>query len=169
MVRDGLKTHLAFVYGLVPKALERLWRGVAQPGSASALGAEGRVFESRRPDQTSLARAREACQRIEEARLRARIFMPAKTAMQSGKARTKAWVLEYEPAGPRTIDALMGWTSSADMLSQVQLEFDSREEAIAYAEKHGIAFYLFEPHRPALKPRAYADNFRYDRKVPWSH
>ena len=101
--------------------------------------------------------------------MRARIFMPAKTAMQSGNARAKAWVLEHEPAGPRRIDPLMGWTSSADMLSQVQLEFDSREEAIAYAEKHGIAFDLFESHRPTPKPKAYADNFRYDRKVPWSH
>ncbi len=101
--------------------------------------------------------------------MRARIYQPAKNAMQSGKARTKAWMLEYEPASPRRIDPLMGWTSSSDMLSQVQLEFDTREEAIGYAEKHDIAFDLFEPHRPIPKPKAYADNFRYDRKIPWSH
>ena len=101
--------------------------------------------------------------------MRARIYQPAKNAMQSGKARTKAWLLEYEPASPRAIDPLMGWTSSADMLSQVQLEFDSKEEAVAYAEARAIAFDLFEPHRPIAKPKAYADNFRYDRKIPWSH
>lgn len=89
--------------------------------------------------------------------------------MQSGKARTKAWRLEFEPASPRRIDPLMGWTSSTDMLSQVQLEFDTRDEAVAYADKHGIAYDLFEPHRPVAKPKSYADNFRFDRKVPWSH
>ena len=101
--------------------------------------------------------------------MRARIYQPAKNAMQSGKARTKAWLLEYEPASPRAIDPLMGWTSSADMLSQVQLEFESKEEAVAYAEARGIDFDLFEPHRATPKPKAYADNFRFDRKVPWSH
>jgi hypothetical protein len=106
---------------------------------------------------------------FEEAYLRARIYQPTRNAMQSGKARTKAWVLEFEPASPRRIDPLMGWTSSSDMLSQVQLEFDSKDEAAAYAEKHNIAFDVFEPHRSAPKPKAYADNFRYDRKVPWSH
>ena len=89
--------------------------------------------------------------------------------MQSGKARTKAWLLEYEPSVPRPIDPLMGWTGSADMLSQVQLEFDTKQEAVAYAEKNAIAFDLFEPHTSTPKPKAYADNFRTDRKVPWSH
>jgi hypothetical protein len=106
---------------------------------------------------------------LQEAPLRARIYQPTRNAMQSGKARTKAWVLEYEPVSPRQIDPLMGWTSSSDMLSQVQLEFDTWQEATAYAEKHSIAFDLFEPHRPTPKPKAYADNFRFDRKVPWSH
>ncbi|GAA0535905.1 hypothetical protein FHS83_003253 [Rhizomicrobium palustre] len=101
--------------------------------------------------------------------MRARIYQPTRNAMQSGKARTRAWVLEYEPASPRQADPLMGWTGSSDMLSQVQLEFVSKEEAISYAEKNGIDFDLFEPHKPTPKPRAYADNFRYDRKVPWSH
>ena len=101
--------------------------------------------------------------------MRARIYQPTRNAMQSGKARTKAWVLEFEPTSPRRIDPLMGWTSSSDMLSQVQLAFDSRDEATAYAKTHNIPFDLFEPHRPTPKPKAYADNFRYDRKVPWSH
>jgi len=101
--------------------------------------------------------------------MRARIYQPARNAMQSGKARTRAWMLEFEPASPRRIDPLMGWTSSSDMLSQVQLAFDTKEEAVAYAQNHNIAFDLFEPHKPVVRPKSYADNFRYDRKVPWSH
>ena len=101
--------------------------------------------------------------------MRARIYQPARNAMQSGKARTKLWLLEYEPEQPGGIDPLMGWTSSGDMLQQLQLEFETSEDAVAYAQKNGIAFQLFEPHRPAAKAKAYADNFRFDRKVPWSH
>ena len=101
--------------------------------------------------------------------MRARIYKPAKNAMQSGKARTKNWVLEYEPEKPKAPDPLMGWTSSADMRQQVQLEFDTQEEAIAYAEKNGIPFQVFEPHRPAPKAKSYSDNFRVDRKTPWTH
>jgi hypothetical protein len=89
--------------------------------------------------------------------------------MQSGNARTKFWVLEFEPESARRIDPLMGWTSSADMRQQVLLEFATREEAIAYAEKHAIPYQLFEPHGPAAKAKSYADNFRFDRKIPWSH
>ena len=99
----------------------------------------------------------------------ARIYQPAKTAMQSGKARTRKWVLEYEPAAPREIEPLMGWTASSDMLSQVTLEFDSSDEAVAYAEKRGIAYQIFEPHKPAPKAKSYSDNFRFDRKIPWTH
>lgn len=101
--------------------------------------------------------------------MRARIYRPARSAMQSGKARTKQWTLEYEPESPREVDPLMGWTSSSDMRQQVQLEFDSADEAVAYATRNGIAFDVFEPHRPAQRAKSYADNFRFDRKVPWSH
>ncbi len=101
--------------------------------------------------------------------MRARIYRPAKNAMQSGKARTKAWVLEYEQEIPRTIDPLMGWTGSRDMNQQICLEFDTAEEAVAYAQRHGIAHQVYEPHLPTQKPKAYSDNFRFDRKVPWSH
>jgi hypothetical protein len=101
--------------------------------------------------------------------MRARIYQPTRNAMQSGRARTKLWVLEYEPERPRQIDPLMGWTSSSDMRQQVQLEFATREEAVAYAGKHAIPYQVFEPHKPAAKAKSYADNFRFDRKVPWSH
>jgi ETC complex I subunit conserved region len=99
----------------------------------------------------------------------ARIFSPAKTAMQSGKAKTGSWILEYEPEQPRKIDPLMGYTSSGDMKSQIKLVFDTKEEAIAYAEKHGIAFRLELPKEAKRRQISYAENFRYDRKTPWTH
>jgi hypothetical protein len=101
--------------------------------------------------------------------MRARIYKPAKNAMQSGRARTRLWVLEYEPERPREIDPLMGWTSSSDMRQQVQLEFDTAEEAVAYAKRHDIPFDVFEPRKTTAKAKSYADNFRFDRKIPWSH
>ena len=101
--------------------------------------------------------------------MRARIYKPARTAMQSGKALTKRWVLEYEPESPLELDPLMGWTSSSDMRSQVILEFDTSREAIDFAEKHEIPYQVFEPHPPNVRPKSYADNFRFDRKIPWTH
>ena len=94
---------------------------------------------------------------------RARIFRPGKTAMQSGRALTHRWVLEYEPATPREPDPLMGWSSARDTLNQVRLRFATLDEATQFAEKHGIAYDVEEPHDPRLKPKSYADNFRYDR------
>ncbi|MEP9397352.1 ETC complex I subunit [Mesorhizobium sp. KR2-14] len=99
----------------------------------------------------------------------ARIFSPAKTAMQSGKAKTGHWVLEFDPALPRRIDPLMGYTSSRDMKSQIRLTFGTKEEAIAYAEKHGIDYRVQEPKETARRQISYADNFRYDRRTPWTH
>jgi len=83
--------------------------------------------------------------------------------MQSGLARTKFWVLEYEQATSRTPDPLMGWSSAADTLNEVRLKFDSLEEAKAFAESRGIAYTVEPPHTKAIKPKAYADNFRFDR------
>jgi hypothetical protein len=101
--------------------------------------------------------------------MRARIYQPARNAMQSGNARTRQWMLEYEPESPRAPDPLMGWTSSRDMRQQVALGFETCEEAVAYAEKNAIPYQVFEPHRPAAKSKSYSDNFKVDRKVPWSH
>ena len=99
----------------------------------------------------------------------ARIYKPARTAMQSGTAKTKQWVLEYEPEQPRVVEPLMGWTSSADMKQQIRLNFDTREEAIAYCERHGIAYQVLEPQEPARRVIAYADNLAYSRRTPWTH
>jgi hypothetical protein len=99
----------------------------------------------------------------------ARIYQPARSAMQSGKARTKKWVLEFEPEQPREIEPLMGWTSSSDMRQQIVLDFDTPDEAVNYAKAHNIPYQLFEPHKLAAKVKSYSDNFRFDRKIPWSH
>jgi hypothetical protein len=99
----------------------------------------------------------------------ARIFKPAKTAMQSGTARTKAWVLAYEPELPREVEPLMGWTSSADMKQQLQLRFDTKEEAIAYCERQGIPYQVTDPKPAPPRLLAYADNFAYSRRNPWTH
>ena len=99
----------------------------------------------------------------------ARITKPAKTAMQSGEARTNAWLLEMEPSAARAIDPLMGWTSSSDTAVQVRLEFESREDAIAYCERNGLAYTVTDPtpRRPVHK--SYADNFKFGRTVRWTH
>jgi hypothetical protein len=98
----------------------------------------------------------------------ARIYQPARSAMQSGEAKDN-WLLEYEPEKPREIEPLMGWTSSSDMRSQVKLRFDTREEAVAYAERNGIAYRVEEPKLAAPKILSYSDNFAPNRIVPWSH
>ncbi len=99
----------------------------------------------------------------------ARIYSPAKTAMQSGRSKTGHWVLEFDPEQPRKIDPLMGYTTSGDMKSQIRLTFPSLEEAAAYAEKNGIAFRVTEPKEPRRRQMSYAENFRYDRRTPWTH
>jgi hypothetical protein len=99
----------------------------------------------------------------------ARIYRPAKTAMQSGKAKAKDWTLEFEPESARAPDPLMGWTQSRDMNGQVQLHFETREEAVAYAQAHGIPFRVMEPKAVKRVLKAYADNFSANRKQPWTH
>jgi len=89
--------------------------------------------------------------------------------MSSGQAKTQRWVLEYEPERPRTIEPLMGYTSSEDMNSQIRLEFDSKEQAIGYAERSGIPYRIFEPKDKVRATVAYSDNFRRDRAQPWTH
>ncbi len=91
----------------------------------------------------------------------ARIYRPAQNAMQSGRANTRKWVLEFEPAAAKIIDPLMGWTGSADTREQVHMTFDSRDEAVAFAKKNGLAFRVEEPKTQRIRPKNYADNFRH--------
>lgn len=101
--------------------------------------------------------------------MQVRIFKPAKTAMQSGRAGTDRWCMEFEPGARRSIEPLMGWTSGAETKHQVCLWFDSKEEAITYAEKQGLMYSVTEPTARKINPRAYADNFSYRRLGRWTH
>jgi hypothetical protein len=100
----------------------------------------------------------------------ARIHCPPRSAMQSGRANTRQWVLEYAPSASLRLDPLTGWPGSADTLGQLHLRFPTREAAVAYAEAHGLR-YEVEPVRPEkpIRPKVYAENFRYGRAENWTH
>ncbi|MBX9595793.1 MAG: ETC complex I subunit [Roseomonas sp.] len=101
----------------------------------------------------------------------ARIYRQPKSAMQSGRARTADWVLAFAPLGPKRIDPLMGWSGSGDTNAQVNLRFPSQEAAIAYAQARGIPYDVEATPlvKADIKPKAYADNFRFGRTENWSH
>jgi NADH dehydrogenase len=103
--------------------------------------------------------------------MRARIYQPARTATQSGSAKSRHWVLEFPPASARSVDPLMGWTSSNDTQSQVRLRFDTKDEAVHYAREHGIDAVVQEPkkRKPNIRPRGYGENFATDRRGAWTH
>ena len=103
--------------------------------------------------------------------MRARIYQPARNAMQSGTAKTRMWVLEYVASESRAVDPLMGWTSSNDTQTQVKLEFDSKEAALAYAQDKGIDAVVQEPHKRKvnIRPGGYGDNFATNRRTTWTH
>jgi hypothetical protein len=101
--------------------------------------------------------------------MRVRIFQQPKSAMQSGLAGTQEWVIEWAPSDRRTQDPLMGWFGSSDTQSQVRLRFDTREEAVAFAERRGLTYDLELPRARVHKPKAYADNFKFGRTDNWTH
>ncbi len=91
--------------------------------------------------------------------------------MQSGMATTNKWVLDFVPSSKRKLDALMGWTSSADTQSQVRITFETQEEAVRFAQARGLDYIVQEPkkRKPIMRQRGYAENFAYERKAPWTH
>ena len=99
----------------------------------------------------------------------ARIFKPSPSATQSGKASTRLWVLVYEPETALQPEPLMGWASSGDMKRQITLRFSTKDEAIAYCERNGIAFHVQEPMLVTRKVFSYSDNFRSTRRGQWTH
>mgnify|MGYP001106556158 CR=1 FL=1 len=103
--------------------------------------------------------------------MRARIYKPARNAMQSGSAKSKRWELEFAPASRREVDPLMGWTSSNDTQSQVKLRFDSKEAALEYAQENGIEAVVSEPKTRKANIRAggYGENFATHRRTVWTH
>jgi hypothetical protein len=102
--------------------------------------------------------------------MEARIYKPAKSAMQSGRGNTKDWVLEFvNPAAKRRLDPLMGWTGIDDMSGQVRLHFETRDQAIAYAEREGLKFTVEEARERKRIIKSYSENFSASRKQPWTH
>jgi hypothetical protein len=99
----------------------------------------------------------------------AKIYRPARTATQSGSARTKQWLLEFELERPHSIEPLMGWTSNTDTKTQFNLRFDTKDEAIAYAERHGISYRVSEFKDTSTKVLSYSDNFKVTRFGQWTH
>ncbi len=106
---------------------------------------------------------------VEVAAVLARIFRPAKSAMQSGKASTQVWMLQFEPSSARRPDPLIGWTTTADTDGQIRMRFATREEAIDFATRHAIAFEVTDNPAPKKIIKAYADNFAFGRRQPWTH
>lgn len=92
---------------------------------------------------------------------KARIYQPARTAMQQGRAKTKSWVLEWEPSEARRAEPLMGWIGSGDTRRQVLLRFETKEQAVEYAEDRDIAYVVREPKSRTIKTKSYAENFRW--------
>ena len=119
-------------------------RGVAQPGSASGLGPEGRRFKSCRPDHLYMKKAK--------------IYKPSKTSMQSGLSKYDKWIIEFKTKNTG-INPLMGWESSSDTLSELSLEFSTKELAIEYAKKNKIDFELIESKERKFIKKSYSDNF----------
>ncbi|MBS1304323.1 ETC complex I subunit [Loktanella sp. SALINAS62] len=103
--------------------------------------------------------------------MQARIFRPARTAMSSGTAKTKSWILEFTHSTGREIDPLMGWTSSDDMQAQVRLTFDTKQEALDYAKDHGIDAVVSDPNarKANIRPGGYGENFATNRRGVWTH
>ncbi len=101
--------------------------------------------------------------------MRVRIFKPAKTAMQSGRAKTRNWLLEFEPADSALPDPLIGWCGSSDTNRQVRLRFAAEADAVAYAERRGWSYTLGTERKRRIRPKSYADNFAYGRPQPWTH
>lgn len=103
--------------------------------------------------------------------MRARLYSPAKTAMSSGVARTRGWVLDFVPEDRPDVDPLMGWTGSSDTQKQVRLRFETEEEARDYAKEHGLTITIAQPTRrkPNIRPGGYGENFATNRRGAWTH
>ncbi|MDC0191425.1 ETC complex I subunit [Rhodospirillales bacterium] len=95
--------------------------------------------------------------------MKAKIYQPARTAMQSGYANVQHWIVEYEPEEAKKVDTLMGWAGSGDMRGQLRLKFETKEEAIAYAERNALSYNLAEPNIRRVIPKSYSDNFKYTK------
>ena len=98
-----------------------------------------------------------------------RIYKPRKNAMQSGLAKTRQWVVEFEPGAQQRNDSLMGWVGQGDTRNQLKMRFPSREDAIAFCEKKGLSYQVSEPKTRTTKLKSYSENFSHDRDKNWTH
>ena len=89
---------------------------------------------------------------------KAKIYKPSQTVMQSGKRNTKKWILEFDTLNTG-VNPLMGWESSKDTMSEVKLEFSTKEEALNYVKKNNIEYYIVEPQKQKIIKKSYTDNF----------
>ncbi len=99
----------------------------------------------------------------------AKIYQPSPSAMQSGRGKSAVWVLEFANNVKKELDALTGTFRSSDTMGQLDLQFETLEDAVSYAKKNNIAHRVVQPKKVKRIPRSYADNFSYDRKLPWTH
>lgn len=99
----------------------------------------------------------------------AKIYQPSASAMQSGRGKTNTWILEFVSRSPTVIDPLTGTARSTDMRGQLSMKFSTMEDAVAYAKANNIPYRVSQPKVRKRVSRSYADNFAYDRKLPWTH
>ena len=98
-----------------------------------------------------------------------RIYKPRKNAMQSGRGKTRQWIVEFEPGAQVRNDSLMGWVGQGDTRNQVKMRFPTREEAIAFCKKKGLDYQVSEPKSRTTKLKSYSDNFAHGRDKNWTH
>jgi len=98
-----------------------------------------------------------------------RVYQPRKTAMQSGRAKTRYWLVEFEPGAQLRNDPLMGWVGQGDTRNQLRMKFNTREEAVEFCEKNDLDYQLIEPRQRKIQHKSYSDNFRADRQKNWTH
>ena len=98
-----------------------------------------------------------------------RVYQPRKNAMQSGRAKTKHWMVEFEPGAQPANDTLMGWVGQGDTRNQLKMRFESRDDAVAFCTRNGLEFQVIEPQARKLQRKSYSDNFSPDRDKNWTH
>ena len=98
-----------------------------------------------------------------------RIYQPRKAATQSGRSKTKKWLVEFVPRSPQKIDPLMGWAGHGDTRRQIKLHFETKEEAITYCKKIGFDYFITDSKTRGTHPKSYSDNFAHERGKNWTH
>ena len=97
------------------------------------------------------------------------IYQPRKTATQSGRAKTREWLVEFERQNPPKNDSLMGWIGQGDTSNQVKMRFSTREAAIEFCKKRKLDYQVNDPKKRKVKPKSYSDNFVHGRDKNWTH